>query len=482
MKSFRYFYLLAALMAFSACGDDDEASQEQDLTTTGGKVLINVVVEPNSLFTRSNPMGEDDAQQGAFNQGDKLAISCGDDAPVIYTKGSDKIWTAGENSLMWADSGQETVVYKAYYPVGANASFDTFVLPDDQSTSENIANADYMTTKTVLLEKAADGVLKLNMHRRTARVIINILGVEEKLGAVKSLNIYSQYSSISSTGTEGLPKPIKAYKAEDTYTALVLPGEGGDAEGTFVSIETTGGTKQEVKEIKPVIAGKSYTYNVYVGENSTTISGTTVEDWTTGTVEGTLIAMKPLDRSEWSVTGKFEEGRWDYWSGKFTDAIDGDLHRFWASDWDGPNAKDLPPVLAIDTKKLHLFGKLGIIGRDEFKDQQNYTLKCYVSSDPKTWWNFDHDGFWKKGGYDWYSFVWEEFGWKEATNWENRENWIPVSEEVTLKSLPNPAIEYIRLNDLTEGHRYFIIEFTDRGKRGIIEVAEVYLYGREAAQ
>ena len=50
MKSFRYFYLLAALMAFSACGDDDEASQEQDLTTTGGKVLINAVVEPNSLL------------------------------------------------------------------------------------------------------------------------------------------------------------------------------------------------------------------------------------------------------------------------------------------------------------------------------------------------------------------------------------------------------------------------------------------------
>ena len=101
MKSFRYFYLLVALMAFSACSDDDEVSQEQDLVTNGGKVLINAVVEPNSLFTRSNPMGEDDAQQGAFNQGDKLAINCGDDVPVIYTMGSDKIWTAGENSLMW---------------------------------------------------------------------------------------------------------------------------------------------------------------------------------------------------------------------------------------------------------------------------------------------------------------------------------------------------------------------------------------------
>ena len=89
-----------------------------------------------------------------------------------------------------ADSGQETAVYKAYYPVGADASFNTFVLPADQSTSENIANADYMTTKTVLLEKAADGILKLNMHRRTARVIINILGVEDKLGDVKSY-IYS---------------------------------------------------------------------------------------------------------------------------------------------------------------------------------------------------------------------------------------------------------------------------------------------------
>lgn len=481
MKSFRYFYLLAALMAFSACGDDGEVSQEQDLVTNGGKVLINAVVEPNSLFTRSNPMGEDDAQQGAFNQGDKLAISCGDDAPVIYTMGSDKIWTAGENSLMWSDSGQETVLYKAYYPVGADASFDTFVLPADQSTSENIANADYMTTKTVLLEKAADGVLKLNMHRRTARVIINILGVEEKLGDVKSLNIYSQYSSISSTGAEGPVKPINPYKAEDIYTALVLPGEGSDAEGIFVRIETTSGGTQEVKGIKPVIAGKSYTYNVYVGENNTTISGTTVEDWTTSILGGTLITMKPLDRSEWSVTGKFEEGRWNFWCGKFANAIDGDLHRFWASDWDGPNAKDLPPVLVIDTKKLHLFGKIGIIVRDDLVGQHNYTLKCYVSSDPRSWWKSSY--VWKQESDEfWGSFVWEDFGWKEATNWENRENWIPVSEEVTLKSLHNPAIEYIRLNDLTEGHQYFIIEFTDRGARGVIEIAEVYLYGREAAQ
>ena len=60
MKTFRYFYLLAALTAFSACSNDDDEVQGQSSATNADKVLINAVVDGNSLFTRSNPMGAND--------------------------------------------------------------------------------------------------------------------------------------------------------------------------------------------------------------------------------------------------------------------------------------------------------------------------------------------------------------------------------------------------------------------------------------
>lgn len=79
MKTFRYFYLLAALTVFSACSNDDDEVQGQGSATNADKVLINAVVDGNSLFTRSNPMGANDASQQTFNQGDKLAVGCGDE-------------------------------------------------------------------------------------------------------------------------------------------------------------------------------------------------------------------------------------------------------------------------------------------------------------------------------------------------------------------------------------------------------------------
>ena len=49
MKTFRYFYLLAALTAFSACSNDDDEVQGQGSATNADKVLINAVVDGNSL-------------------------------------------------------------------------------------------------------------------------------------------------------------------------------------------------------------------------------------------------------------------------------------------------------------------------------------------------------------------------------------------------------------------------------------------------
>lgn len=346
MKTFRYFYLLAALTTFSACGNDDDEVQGQSSATNADKVLINAVVDGNSLFTRSNPMGANDASQQTFNQGDKLAVGCGDELPVLYTMGADKNWaTEGENGLVWAESYPEAVAYHAYYPAVASVSFNTFILPADQSSNEYITNADYMTGTTEISEKPADGVLKLNMNRRMARVIIKIAGVEEGLGSVTSLTVSSQYAAISPVNVEGPVKSITPYAmGNDTYAALVIPGEGSNTE-TFVEVGTTTGGTRKITGIKPAEAGKSYTYDLYVGERGATLSDPIVEDWTEGTLQGTLTvtAAKRLERTGWRVTGKFEENEND----SFMKLIDGDTNTFWRSDWCNRGC-DKPYYVVID--------------------------------------------------------------------------------------------------------------------------------------
>lgn len=483
MKTFRYFYLLAALTAFSACNNDDDEVQGQSSATNADKVLINAVVDGNSLFTRSNPMGANDASQQTFNQGDKLAVGCGDELPVVYTMGADKNWaTEGENGLVWAESYSEAVAYHAYYPAVASVSFNTFILPADQSSNENITNADYMIGTTEISEKPADGVLKLNMNRRMARVVIKIAGVEEGLGSVTSLTVNSQYAAISPVNVEGPVKSITPYAmGNDTYAALVIPGEGSNTE-TFVEVGTTNGGIRTITGIKPAEAGKSYTYDLYVGERGATLSDPIVEDWTEGTLQGTLISkeVKLLDRKGWAVTGKYEERQWNE-PGSFKHLIDDNSETFWESDWNGPNAKDVPPILIIDTRKLHAFTKIGLMHRqnDNEKDKHNYKIEFYVSSASKTWWNFDHEEYWngKTGG----GVDWQEMGWKDSTDWETQENWIKVSDEITMQSLHNPEVEYYKL-DGTKAGRYFIIKVVDRGMRGLAEFAEIYLYGEEVSE
>ena len=113
--------------------------------------------------------------------------------------------------------------------------------------------------------------MKLNMNRRMARVIIKIAGVEEGLGSVTSLIVNSQYAAISPVNVEGPVKSITPYAMDnDTYAALVIPGEGSNTE-TFVEVGTTTGGTRKIAGIKPAEAGKSYTYDLYVGERGATV-------------------------------------------------------------------------------------------------------------------------------------------------------------------------------------------------------------------
>lgn len=186
--------------------------------------------------------------------------------------------------------------------------------------------------------------------------------------------------------------------------------------------------------------------------------------------------------SDWEITGKFDEREWDCKS-HFSHLLDGDASTFWLSDWNGPNAIDQPVILVIDTKTSQSFSKVGFIhyhdpdpNKAEIEDNHNYTLEFYVSSDDRTWWNYDHDAFWlgkTSGGVE-RSDV--NTSWKTETNWESQSGWEKVGAVSEMKSLHNPEVEYIDLDSSKSG-RYFIIKCPEggRGRRDILEFAEIEL-------
>ena len=188
------------------------------------------------------------------------------------------------------------------------------------------------------------------------------------------------------------------------------------------------------------------------------------------------------NRRDWEVTGKFDEREWDCKS-HFSHLLDGDTGTFWASDWNGPDAIDQPVILVIDTKAEQSFSKVGFVHYHDpdpekavIDDNHNYTLEFYVSSDSRTWWNYDHDAFWlgktaagvERGDVD--------TSWKTETNWVDQRGWEKVGAVGEMRSLHNPEVEYIELDSSKSG-RYFIIKCPEggRGRRDMLEFAEIEL-------
>ena len=459
MKTYGYLSLLAVFAVSTSCNKD--GGSDAAPAPAAQKIIVEAAMNG-----------------GSFDEGDVLGVAFGEELPMLYTMAEDGSWAAEEGKdLFWPDSYEEPAVFTAYYPATAGVSYSSFILPSDQSSAEKIAAADYMKCTKELYETPEDETLYLDMKRRTARVIINVTGVGEELGAVTAAEVISQYSAISPIAEEGPVKAVKAYKlAENKFMALVIPGNGVSGE-VFIRLTTDNG-KYEVNNIRALSAGETYEYSVFVGNSSADLSDPVVSEWTEGTLDGitTWKRIVAVDRTDWAVTGKFDEREWDEPS-NFRHIFDGDVSTYWASDWSGDgDAIDQPVILVIDTKSEQSFSRVGIMHRaaDFVHDCR---LEFYVSSDERTWWDFDHDAFWEgktSGGVDRNSL---DYSWRTDTNWDSQENWIQVGGEVTMRNLPNPEVEYIELDSSKSG-RYFIIKCPEggRGTRNMLEFAEIYLY------
>ena len=308
----------AWVIALLAAGCSKEGSPAVGWTTDPAAVRIDASV---GAITRTNPLGTED-EQTKFNSGDKIAVAALDNGTVKKTvkyQFDGLSWapvadgTGATDYLLW----DTPVTFRAWYP--ASASWDGFTLPQDQSgASGSLADADFMTWSTEYKDDAAipEGrKLSIVMQRQMALVTIVIDKIEDQFENIKdaevlAMRICSAHASVKrqSDGTfasEGVLQGISAVKHEvdskTAFSAIVTPGKANENYSflyVYIGKNSHAYNELKVTGIPAAEAGKHYTYKLIVGKKTVKIGGVTVENWTTGKLDGKFEAESDV-YSEW---------------------------------------------------------------------------------------------------------------------------------------------------------------------------------------
>lgn len=257
---------------------------------------VHVSASVGSIFTRSNPAASDETGQKGFNTGDVMGVSNnGTSITYTYNEGTND-WQPGNGSyLVWDASNLN---FQCWYPADGNNTFSKGYIQEDQSKETEIAKSDYMTAAvTDLKEIPGNRQLKVELVRKTARLILNIQNFNDQFDdnttKVNHIRIASKASTDASESSIVNIKPLQNGEGGigTTYTALVIPGK---VEGKLYFTDNESAETPLVVKTGKLEAGKSYTFQLTVGKNQVSVAGITVKDWTTGaTIEGGKVTEVP---------------------------------------------------------------------------------------------------------------------------------------------------------------------------------------------
>ena len=270
-------------LLLAGCATDSDNSN----TWLSDPNAVHVSASVGSIFTRSNPAASDEAGQKSFNTGDVMGVSNnGTSITYTYNEGT-KDWQPDNGSyLVWDASDLK---FQCWYPADDKNSFSKGYIQEDQSNTDVIAKSDYMTAAvTNLTEIPGNRQLKVELVRKTARLILNIQSFNDQYTADTKVNHIRIASKASTDASETSIINIKPLQSGEggkgtTYTALVAPGT------TEGHLYFTGNESTEtplVVKTGTLEAGKSYTYNLTVGKNTITINDVTVAKWGEDKIEG----------------------------------------------------------------------------------------------------------------------------------------------------------------------------------------------------
>ena len=203
-------------------------------------------------------------------------------------------WNTAD-AFVW-NSGSATNQFLAWYP--ANAAYDEFTLPADQSDDSKLAAADWMSASTAEMEKPADNTLNLAFEHKLAKVTVQITEFASQFGDNPYLTAATIYSLRDEYVTvNGGIKPVLGGNAA---IAIVCPGKyaPGSKLMEITISEPTGETYLDVPvnaflTDTGLEAGKHYTFSLKVGKDAISITKVNVEPWTTKEIDGGVAEEVP---------------------------------------------------------------------------------------------------------------------------------------------------------------------------------------------
>ena len=266
----RMMGLAAAILALSACSESEDLLSAFHSDPNAVRITAQVGKASTDGFTRSNPLGDAEAQK-KFNNGDKISVKADGQDAVTYQLNGNEWQPQGGKFLKWES---DKMNFTAYYPASFDGNLDKVILPAEYDEA-SLATNDFMSYYG-LHSNTNGNQLSLIMERKMARVVVEIAGFKDQYAG-------ATVNSLSICG-------IKAYKHTDgKFYALIKPCEAQNS-ATFISLDVAEGESKTTTEtltgIPALTAGKSYTYQLTVGKDKVSVSGIYVADWTTGDITG----------------------------------------------------------------------------------------------------------------------------------------------------------------------------------------------------
>lgn len=258
---------------------------------------VRISASVGSTFTRSNPTAGLDEGLKSFNSGDKIGVTSGGTSVIYSFDGTD--WLPGSNTdyLVW---DTKNMSFQCWYPADGKNSFEKGYIQADQSDAHKIVNSDYMAAEIKPASIPEDKVLKVELERKTARLILNISHFNAQFADVAKIDHVNIISKASTDADEASTVTINPFpvagdaseigKVGTTYTALVAPGA---IEAQLYLPSEEAATTPLVVKTSALEAGKSYTYNLIVGKDAVTIDDMTVAEWKPGETTGGEALERP---------------------------------------------------------------------------------------------------------------------------------------------------------------------------------------------
>ena len=259
----------AAILALTACSESEDLLAAYHSDSKAVHITAQVGKASADGFTRSNPLGEGEAQK-TFNKNDEISVKADGQEAVTYKYDGKEWLPLGGKFLKWES---DKMNFTAFYPATFNG---TITQPMEYESEADLAAADFMSFSGPQ-ENKNNNKLTLTMKRQMARVVVEIAGFNDQ---------YTTNATVNSLSICG----VKAYKQEKegkSYFYALIDPKYTSSTAPFLSLEVKDGesTKTETLTTTPTfVAGKSYTYQLKVGKNKISVSGITVADWTPGKI------------------------------------------------------------------------------------------------------------------------------------------------------------------------------------------------------